>query len=596
MTKELDPQGDWLILRTDPNGNIIWKRFLGDVGADVPRKILLLGDGNFVVVGQVYGKLAVVPKDYDGYFLKVSPNGDFLDHYVIPENKREYITNACLSLDGGIVACGFIKHATQNRYEMFAYKLKADFNQGFTETYSFEKETRANCITQLENGEFMIAGYYDVEGNGYYLDPIVIRINPEGDMLRSTRLFTLRNDKFLDIKQRKDGRVIVAGNSTKYMVSGASSSAGVWILDTNGVYLSRNVFGSRSNHSSATSFKINNDTSLILTGYGNIKNNYSASTGFYYYDNAIVAKTDTTGSHQNILSTKPGLDFGLVPVDSCKQDTMFIINNGFHDLSYYVYLSGTNPTGVFNLNEGLTQIDTINSADTIRIIGNYTPNDIRKDSGYFYFKYQLEGNTPNLQIAYTLKGEGVESSIPVELISFTGFSQNNDIILNWQTATETNNAGFEIQEKINGGEYASIAFVIGSGTSTKINNYTYKITNLTPGIYLYRLKQVDLDGSTSYSNEIHVKTVSPLVFNLFQNYPNPFNPVTTITFSIPQDGKVELKVYDVLGNEVATLVNEYREAGSYKVGFNGSTLSSGIYFYTLSAGSFIETKKLAILK
>ncbi|HPI38084.1 MAG TPA: T9SS type A sorting domain-containing protein [Ignavibacteriaceae bacterium] len=133
--------------------------------------------------------------------------------------------------------------------------------------------------------------------------------------------------------------------------------------------------------------------------------------------------------------------------------------------------------------------------------------------------------------------------------------------------------------------------VIPELNTFKISGYKSSSPAYAVTPYIYKL-----DTLFQIPTHIEDKIMPVDNYKLFQNYPNPFNPVTTITFSIPQDGKVELKVYDVLGNEVATLVNEYREAGSYKVGFNGSTLSSGIYFYTLSAGSFIETKKLAILK
>ncbi len=125
----------------------------------------------------------------------------------------------------------------------------------------------------------------------------------------------------------------------------------------------------------------------------------------------------------------------------------------------------------------------------------------------------------------------------------------------------------------------------------KISGYKSSSPAYAVTPYIYKL-----DTLFQIPTRIEDKIMPVDNYKLFQNYPNPFNPVTTITFSIPKNGEVELKVYVVLGNEVATLVNEYREAGSYKVEFNGSNLSSGIYFYTLSAGSFIETKKLAILK
>ncbi|NUM60843.1 MAG: T9SS type A sorting domain-containing protein, partial [Ignavibacteriaceae bacterium] len=144
----------------------------------------------------------------------------------------------------------------------------------------------------------------------------------------------------------------------------------------------------------------------------------------------------------------------------------------------------------------------------------------------------------------------------------------------------------------------------GHGTTSEQQKYSYKDSSLTSGKYSYRLKQIDYDGSFKYSKEMEVDLSTPLKYLLEQNYPNPFNPTTTISYSIKTSGQVQLKVYDMLGTEVASLVNENQEAGNYSVTFNaaelprrsGSALTSGIYFYTLTSGNFMETKKLILLK
>jgi hypothetical protein len=145
-------------------------------------------------------------------------------------------------------------------------------------------------------------------------------------------------------------------------------------------------------------------------------------------------------------------------------------------------------------------------------------------------------------------------------------------------------------------EFEGVGFVQGKGTSTEIQNYLYRDENLLSGTYTYRLKQMDFDGSFSYSDEVQVEISQPDVFYLGQNYPNPFNPSTNIKYSIPQDENVTLKVYDILGKEVTTLVNEYQQAGSFDVVFNGSNLSSGVYYYQLKAGNFVSTKKMILLR
>jgi hypothetical protein len=196
----------------------------------------------------------------------------------------------------------------------------------------------------------------------------------------------------------------------------------------------------------------------------------------------------------------------------------------------------------------------------------------------------------------------VDGGIPVELTSFTANVTGRDIILNWTTATETNNRGFEI-EKLFGDTWIVIGFVEGSGTTTETKSYSYPDQDLERGIYQYRLKQIDFDGTYEYTNVALAEVTAPAEFTLSQNYPNPFNPTTNIGFTISDlpDGKagfgfVSLKIYDVLGNEIETLLNEEKPAGEYKVEFNAEGLSSGIYFYQLKIGSFIETKQMILLQ
>jgi hypothetical protein len=199
------------------------------------------------------------------------------------------------------------------------------------------------------------------------------------------------------------------------------------------------------------------------------------------------------------------------------------------------------------------------------------------------------------QTAVTLDANTVNSVvIPVELSSFTAITNGNEITLHWTTATELNNLGFEVQRSSKDKEFSTVGFVEGNGTTTEQQSYNFSDRNLNTGKYYYRLKQVDYDGSFEYSNMVEVE-ITPSSFSLSQNYPNPFNPSTMIKYSIPTSEFVTLKVFDVLGNEVATLVNEEKPAGGYEVEFNGK-YSSGVYFYKLQIGSFVETKKMVLMR
>jgi len=189
------------------------------------------------------------------------------------------------------------------------------------------------------------------------------------------------------------------------------------------------------------------------------------------------------------------------------------------------------------------------------------------------------------------------SMIPVELTSFTASATENSVTLNWSTATETNNSGFSIERKTPMDEiWREVGFVPGFGTTTETMNYTFTDEKLSMGLYSYRLKQVDFDGTFEYTNSVEAEVYSPFEFKLAQNYPNPFNPSTKISFSIPAPEFVTLKVYDILGTEVATLINERKEPGVYTINFNASQLASGMYLYRLQAGSYIETRKMVLMR
>ncbi|MFZ1289323.1 MAG: T9SS type A sorting domain-containing protein [Melioribacteraceae bacterium] len=204
------------------------------------------------------------------------------------------------------------------------------------------------------------------------------------------------------------------------------------------------------------------------------------------------------------------------------------------------------------------------------------------------------------------------SPLPVELTSFSANVEENNVLLNWETATEVNNYGFEIERQNSevsrkNSAWERISFVEGNGNSNSPIYYFYKDNSITnSGKYLYRLKQIDIDGKFEYSDVIETIISAPENFELAQNYPNPFNPSTTIKYSIPSNVKnessnVKILIYDILGKEIATLVNEKQNSGNYEVEFNSNSgnfrnLPSGIYFYTLQMGRFTKTQRMILLK
>ncbi len=196
-------------------------------------------------------------------------------------------------------------------------------------------------------------------------------------------------------------------------------------------------------------------------------------------------------------------------------------------------------------------------------------------------------------------------AVPVELSSFTAAAAGGSVVLNWRTATETNNKGFEIERQKAVNEYLNewekIGFVTGKGTTTEPAAYSFSDGGLTNGKYSYRLKQVDFDGSFAYSDVVEAEVKAPAEFSLKQNYPNPFNPSTKIGFNLQVDAKVTLNVYNVLGQKVTTLINGNLTAGETEVAFDASVLNSGVYFYRVEATAadgkkFSSVKKMILTK
>ncbi len=244
-------------------------------------------------------------------------------------------------------------------------------------------------------------------------------------------------------------------------------------------------------------------------------------------------------------------------------------------------------------------------------------------SGWQYFAGPVSASGNPRAITITTTGfsswtvGGAEDPLPVELVDFTASTDENGVKLNWTTATEINNYGFEIQRQAvtyeslepDTSEWTKVGFVAGNGNSNSPKSYEFTDEQSPVGELQYRLKQIDTDGSCTYYNTIAEVSNSvtgikqdelPTEFSLYQNYPNPFNPATTIKYAIPVDldGPVNvlLKIYNLLGQEVVTLVNEEKPAGIYELQVNAPNLASGIYYYSIYAGGFIETRKMILLK
>jgi hypothetical protein len=320
----------------------------------------------------------------------------------------------------------------------------------------------------------------------------------------------------------------------------------------------------------------------------------------------------SAASSANAGGTPPELRMSWTPsftgVSTVRSVAIPLLDNWLTNYSFDFFLDYfANPSGVVTVGITYDGGTTINNLYTVTDpTGNVGPININGS-----FTTPASGAN-NAQIEVTYNGYSFNTDnvywdnmcfdwiVPVELTSFTATADFGVVELSWITATETNNQGFEVQRS-NGSEFEAIAFVDGHGTTTETQAYSYSDRNVNVGSYSYRLKQIDFDGTYEYSNVIEANVPAPAVFALDQNYPNPFNPSTKIAFQLAVDSKVSLKIFDVLGQEVATLVNTNLVAGSHNVNFDASALNSGVYLYRIEAtgidgANFIDVKKMILTK
>jgi len=263
------------------------------------------------------------------------------------------------------------------------------------------------------------------------------------------------------------------------------------------------------------------------------------------------------------------------------------LNPGKYWVSVYgVYdTSSTTTTGRWNWTYGPTGIDsTAQLEDETTLFGGFAWTPL----------WSL--GLANKSMYFKIYGTAL---VPVELTSFTANVSGANVQLNWVTATELNNKGFEIQKKSTNGQFITLAFVNGMGTSTETHNYSFT-DKCEPGNFSYRLKKVDFNGAADISKSVEI-VVNPNRFELGNNYPNPFNPSTKISFSLSVDSKVNLNIFNILGQKVASLINGNVPAGTHEVKFNASNLNSGVYIYKIEATgidgqNFTSVKKMILNK
>jgi hypothetical protein len=543
------------------------------------------------------------------------------------------------TIDGGIAVVGYTGSFGAGGNDVWLIKTNADGDTLWARTYGGSNGDFGYSIKETNDGGFIIGGgtySYGLGGADFYL----IRTNSIGDTLW-TKTFGEVNDDFCLSLDITDDGYILAGKKN----SNLPFHPDMWIIKTDqlGNQIWEKTYAASADEI-AYSIENTNDGGFIIGGTNNSVDGwvlkldsfgdtiwtkifefrvhsifesidgYYISTGIIYMGgedwDIVLAKTDSLGNElwSKTYDYNNEFDIGY-SVQQTIDGGYIVCGSGKWDVDYGWIIR----TNEFGDTLWTKSVESYSSDNVLSSLATDFYSIIQLSNG----DYVATGNQPYLPVsdhAQQLLLMKISSDIvPVELTSFTANVEQNSVSLNWQTATETNNSGFEVQRTSplpspyegegdeTGSSWSIVGFVPGFGTTTEPKSYSFVDENLSSGKYQYRLKQIDFDGRFEYSKTVEVEISAPTEFTLEQNYPNPFNPSTTISFSIPEKSFVTLKVYDMLGREVAELVNEELETGNFEKTFDASSLSSGVYIYRITAMKegkilFNESKQMLLIK
>jgi len=331
--------------------------------------------------------------------------------------------------------------------------------------------------------------------------------------------------------------------------------------------------------------KVNN-VLVNTTGYMWIGSNPSYGTEFNGYNLGSSVNSIILGCDMKYWSDNQDRTGGAFYYMVKSSDNSTIIIGATEVIWTQAYLGGNDYQGTH-----LVNVEVINTS-VLQPNTTYNLHVWAKSWGSSQGDSYLNNSGNNYVATFTTDG-----NVPVQLSSFTAAIQNKSVVLNWATATEINNYGFEVERSFDKVNWNKIGFKNGYGNSNSVKDYSYIDNDITKnGMYYYRLKQIDNNGNYEYSNVIEVNVNIPVKFEVLQNYPNPFNPITNISFTLPEATNVTLYIFNAIGQQIKAVNAGYRESGKHTIEFDGSDLNSGIYFYKVEAGKNSTIRKMALIK
>jgi len=568
-TSSFSSDQDMYLVKLDSTASLEWSKVYHSSGfIDRLHGVRQTVEGNYYLSGYVEGGFGFL----DIVVLKVNSAGDLIWAKNFGGTEADELRGISITQDGGVLVSGYNASFGAGLKDIQVIKFFSDGSIDWAKNFGtiWEDHNLANIISA--DGNFIFCGATDITGN---LDwrPTLIKADTLGNILWAKYYPGFSDDWSRNVIETFEGGYLIVGETRSY---GLGGSEDIYLIKTS---VSGNVewakaYGGIGNERGYGILQ-NSEGKYIIAGYTN-------SFGFGGYD-AFLMKVDvignlewfhTYGGNTNDYASdvKETSDNGFALIGRRSTNTF-----GSDD----VYLIKTDQDG-----NSSCEFGTFNA--NVFDISNLVAVDISMSTSSTISVADL-----NLTVINPNTAENILCGIiPVELKSFLYEIEGNKVLLKWSTATETNNMGFRINRD---GE--EIGFIPGVGTTTEPQNYSFADENVENGTYLYSLIQIDYDGSTENIGAVEIIiNNTPNEYSLLQNFPNPFNPSTIISYTVPERIKVVLKVYDVLGTEVAELINDIKSPGRYEVEFNSKGLPSGIYFYTIQAGKFTNSKKMILLK
>jgi hypothetical protein len=577
---------DYALIKYDSSGNTLWGKAGGSAGtssSDRGRAVAIDNQGNVYAAGE-YFITAVFGTDtltsagnFDTFLIKYDNAGNRIwirdikgvsqvapRSLAVDANNNIIITGYFGSTSSVTVTLDSITLTTNGNRDIFVAKYNSAGDVQWAKNFGgINSGEEGRDLTVDADGNIYVTGiitgtanFGDIVLNGNLgTDVFVTKLSPSGNVLWAKHGGGNRADDGAGVALDNLGNVYVVGKYDSAAVFGPFSvdrngkfDAFLLKMSSTGDFLSFTYAGGDTINDYASDVICDRLNNVYVVGY------FSAGTSYIAEDTLISAGGDDI----YVWSLAPnGSTTYVKHILGNSTDRGFAIDVDFGGNLYV--------TGTF---QGTCNFDSF-------VFTGAGGDDI------FYGRI---GNNP----------------VPVELLSFNASVDGMNVRLNWTTATEINNSGFEIERSTDNVAFETLAFISGNGTTTERKTYSFTDNNLISDLYYYRLKQIDFDGTFSYSSVVEVNLEIPSVYNLSQNYPNPFNPSTEISFAVPVDAAVTISVFNAVGEKVNEFSKDY-SAGSYKYNFNGNNLSSGIYFYSINAAGkdgsvFSSSKKMALIK